>query len=234
MAIFCDLKLEPLVQVSDKTRLDASRSFIAKGDSAITLVEIEPDTGVGYVDVTGDGSKDWYLDWAYSTEGTKTVTVRITTDGDPVTLTKTLGVLTESSEKLLSKDADIISLESDVMSYLPEGFSSYNYVHRKALGLILEYLDRQGYKDDAGAPLTKDALVEKEAFNAWSKFMALRLIYFDLSNQVDDIFWKKAEYYRTLEESARNRAEIPLDTNGDTVIDESERNTMGSIRMRVE
>lgn len=233
MSIFCDLKLEPVVQVSDKTRLDASLSFAGKGET-ITLVEIQPEAGEDFYDVTGTSSKDWYLDWAYATDGTKTVTVRITTDGAPVTFSKTLSVITAATDALLSSDSDIISLESDVMEYLPEGKSSYNYVHRKALVLILEYLNRAGYKDDAGSPLTKVALVEKEAFQAWSKFMALRLIFFDLSNQVDDVFWKKAEYYRTLEESARNRAELPLDTDGDGVVSEVEKVSTGSIRMVVE
>jgi hypothetical protein len=78
MAIFGVLESDPIVQVSDKIRLKADRSFVSKDEAAITLVEIEPVAGNGFIDVTGSSSSDWYLDWSYSTDGTAVTSLRIT------------------------------------------------------------------------------------------------------------------------------------------------------------
>jgi hypothetical protein len=225
VSIFVDLKTDKVVQAGDKTRLDATRSFIAKGSEDITLVEIEPEEDAGFIDITGDSSEDWFLDWAYATEGEKTVTVRITTDGDPVALEKEILVLTEEEDSLLSTDQDLIALESDLMKYLPEGKNSFIYVHRKAQSLILDYLDKNGFKDINKDRLTKEAFVQKEPFNSWSKFMSLRLIFFDMSNQPDDHWMEKSKEYLKLEEAARTRVSVPLDLDGDGEISETEKNT---------
>lgn len=234
MSIFADLKCDSVVQVSDMIRLDASKSFVSKGSADVTLIEISPESGADYVDVTGSESEDWYLDWAYATEGEKTVTVRITTDGDPISFTKTLTVVTEATDNLLSSDEDLIALESDVMKFLPSGKNSFKYLHRKAQGLILEYLNKTGHFDDDGDRLLKTAIVETEEFRAWSKYLVLKLIFFDASNQVDDIYWEKAIDYKSLEENARKRVKLPLDTDGDGEVSEAEVKRFDSIRISYE
>lgn len=234
MAIFADLKADSVVQVKDMIRLDARRSFVSKDEAAITAVEIEPEGAAGFVNVTGSSSDDWYLDWAYSTEGDKTVTVRITTDGDPVTLSKTVSVVTEAEDALLSTDDDLIALETDIMNYLPDGKNSYKYIHRKAQSLILDYLDKAGYRDTKNERLTKAAIVDKEPFKTWSKYMALRLIFDDLWNSQEDVFYQKARMYQSLEADSRNRVEIPLDTDGDGSIDESEKIRFDTIGVKIE
>lgn len=231
MSIFADLKFDSVVQVSDMIRLDATRSFVSKGSEDVTLVEISPESGADFINVTGTSSDDWFLDWAYATNGEKTVTVRITTDGDPITFSKALTVLTEAEDNLLSTDDDLIALESDVMKFIPLGKNSFKYIHRKAQGLILEYLDRNGYFDDDKNRLTKSAFVDKEEFRAWSKYLSLRLIFFDASNQPDDIYWEKAMDYKALEETARKRVRLPLDTDGDGTIQDDEKPRFDSIRI---
>ena len=73
--IFPVLSHESIVQVDDKTRLDASKSFSNSAD--ITLVEIDPDGTGTFYDITNvDG---WYLDMVYGVEGDKTITLRINT-----------------------------------------------------------------------------------------------------------------------------------------------------------
>ena len=109
--IFPNLILENIVQENDKTRLDATKSFISKDEAAVTLVEIEPYTGAGYIDVTGTSSKDWYLDWSYPTDGNKTVTVRITTDGGPVSSSKTIWIIDSVDDNLFSYDQDLTAIE---------------------------------------------------------------------------------------------------------------------------
>ena len=90
MAIFGVLDFDPVVQVNDKIRLKAIRSFVSKDEAAITLVEIEPVAGNGFIDVTDADPNELFLDWSYATDGTAVVSLRITTDGAPVTVTKNL------------------------------------------------------------------------------------------------------------------------------------------------
>ena len=93
MTIFGVLHLEKTVQENDKTRLDVSQSFASSDEADIILVEVEPFGSNGFIDVT----TDLFLDWAYAADGTKTVSVRITTDGAPTTATKDLLVITEDA-----------------------------------------------------------------------------------------------------------------------------------------
>jgi hypothetical protein len=102
LSVFADLKIESVVQVADKTRLDTTRSFVAKGSSEIQSVEINPNFDAdldhdaegndeNFIDVTGEAATDWYLDWAYTRDvsedseddGSRFVAVRITRDGGP-------------------------------------------------------------------------------------------------------------------------------------------------------
>jgi len=211
MPFFPIIQTENIIQVNDKIRLSATNSFKSKGEEAIESVEIEPDTGVGFIDVTGTESHDWYLDWAYSTDGEKIATVKLT--GSTITETSgvTINSISDTDDKLFSDDDDLIQHEYDILSWLPDGKSSYKYVHRSAQERILGYLDEKGYVDVYGDKFTKAAVIDTSEFNQWSKFMVLRLIFEGLSNATDDVFHEKAKRYHALEVEARNRTIIRLD-----------------------
>lgn len=217
MAIFPNLELEATVQVNDKTRLNGNKTFISPDEEAITLVEIEPVTSGGFIDVTS--SK--YLDWSYSTDGTVTVTVRVTTDGAPVTFSKTIEVVTEVDDKLFSTDAELVPHEPNILSFVRSGRNSFLDIHRMAQDRILTYLDEKRIWDTEGNRLTKAAITDLEEVNDWSKFLTLRLIFEGISNSVGDIFDQKAEKYKVMEHVARNRATLRLDLDGDTDTDDS-------------
>lgn len=211
MAIFGNLELEETVQVDDKTRLDAQKTFITPDEAAITLVEIEPEASAGFIDVTSNQ----YLDWQYSTDGSKTVTLRVTTDGSPESFTKTLTIITAVDDKLFSSDAELIPFEPNLLDYVKEGRNSFLDVHRVSQSLILDWLDRQKIWDVNGDRLTVDAIVDIQEVKVWSKFLTLRLIFEGLSNAIDDIFFEKAERYKDMEKVARERAALRLDLDGD-------------------
>lgn len=221
--IFPNLILEDVVQVDDKTRLDASKVFVSKDEAAITAVEIEPETGAGFVSVFGSGqSKDWFLDWQYATAGTKTATCRVTTDGSPVTKTFTLEVLSVADDNLFSTDQDIVALEHDIMKWVPAGRASFKNMHRKAQRLILAWLDENGHTDTSGNRLTKEAIVDKEEVRNWSAALTLQLIYQTMSNAIDDVFMQKSKTYESLAITHRKRLILRLDLTGDGEIDTSE------------
>lgn len=201
--IFPILKSDSVVQVMDKIRFDASASFV-NGDPVDTY---EIDAGDGYMDVTTDK----ILDWAYTTEGTKTVTLRLTRDLDVEMVVKQITVLTAVEDRLFSSDKDLVAHEANIFDYLPKGFSSFNHVHRSAQQLILDSLSQRGYYTDTGVPLAKNDLFNVEEVKQWSKFLVLSMIFSNAQNEVGDFFSQKAQSYKDLSERSASRAFITLD-----------------------
>lgn len=212
MSIFPKVQSDDIVQVNDKFRIDATRSFVAKGEAAITLIEIEPEAGSGFVDVTSASQKDWFLDWEYSTDGAKVVSVRITTDGAPITVTKTVTAITEADDKLFSSDDDLIALESDILKYIPEGRNTFKYMHREAQNQILEYLNKISRRSAAGGTrLDKTNIFNVDEVRYWSKYTVYRLLYDDFSTSVGDFFQQRSERFLKEEEFWKMQAGIKLD-----------------------
>jgi|GEM_PF-2410268 len=196
MAIFPNLELEREVQTDDKIRLDATKSFVSKEEASITLVEIEPESGSGFIDVTGSSSSDYFLDWSYSgSSRTVTVSCRITTDGSPVTFTKDIEVLTPADDLLFSDDQDLVALEQDILKWVKNGRNSFLNMHRKAQYLILERFNDLGVRTTDGDRVSKSIVLDVEDVKKWSQYLTLELIYGDLSNSVDDIFAQKRQFY---------------------------------------
>lgn len=235
MAIFIDITTEDTVQIDDKFRIYALRSFISKDEPAITKVEIKPSSDEDFVDVTGSSSDDWYLDWAYSTEGTKEISVRITTDGDPVandkTATKDVVCISSADDKLFSTDQQLKAIEYDILKYLPKGKNSWKYVHRIAQSEILEWLYTNGYVKHDNTRITKDEVLRIEEVSYWSRYIALRFIFQGMSNVVGDIFEQKAQLYENWEHKWRTKAILKLDYNGDGEQSEYETRDLTSVKL---
>lgn len=231
MAIFCNLQIESVVQVNDKTRLDASKSFISKTEAAITLVQIEAESGSGFVTVSGTGltSKDWYLDWEYATAGAKVVSCKITTNGAPTTKTFALTVLSVADDYLFSSDADLTALEYDILNYVPAGRNTFKNIHRKAQKLIMAWLDENGHYGVDGVKLTPQALIDKEEVAYWSAALCMQLIFSSISNDPEDVFAQKAKQYESMAISHRSRLIIRLDTDGDGTVSTGEGVNMSTL-----
>ncbi len=216
MAIFGNLELEQIVQVDDKTRLDATKSYVTTDEAAITLLEIEPFAADGFVDVTTNR----FLDFQYSTDGDKVISLRITTDGAPELFTKTLTIISVADDKLFSSDSELLPYEPRILEWVRDGRNSFLDVHHAAQDRILGWLDEHRIWAVDGTRLDKDNVTDTQEFNDWSKFMVLRLIHEGISNATDDIFHEKALRYGEMESKARNRAAIRLDRNEDGTTDE--------------
>ena len=233
MAIFGILELEPVVQVDDKTRLKADKSFVSKDEAAISLIEIEPEAGDGFIDITGSSSRDWYLDWSYSgTSRSVTASLRITTDGAPVTFTKDIQVNTAADDKLFSTDSDLISKENDILKWVQDGRSSFLNVHRQSRDLVLTYLDESGKTDIDGNRLTADSILDVEEVREWAAALTLKLIFKSISNEVGDIFSEKARLYESQEKIHRNRTYLRYDYDNDGEVSRGEASTFQTIDFR--
>ncbi len=219
MAIFPIGEVEPTVQVNDKTRIDASKSFVSSG-TAISAIKIDPTGSAGFTTVT----TDQYLNWSYSASGTYNAKIRVEAGSASASaqITKAIIVVTEASDYLFSGDSDLRLHEPEILKWVEAGRASFLNVHRRAQTIVMKWLDKEGYVDIDGEPFEKAALIDREEVKQWSIYIALRLIFSGLSNAVDDLFAKKAAYYEAMEIDWRNRALLRLDTDGDGTADNGE------------
>jgi hypothetical protein len=223
MAIFPVIESESIIQINDKTRIDVSKTFISKGEAAVEEVEIEPEAGAGFISVFAVDQKQWFLDWQYSgASRTVVVSARVTTDGLPVTTTKEIEVITASDDKLFSSDADLISLEPDILKRVKPGRSSFLDIHRMAQTKILEYLDEAGIRNTDNTKVTEDELLDISEVRPWSRDLTLHLIFNGFSNQVDDIFFEKSKHYKKEAENRADRVVLAFDSNKDGILDKHE------------
>jgi len=215
--IFGQLKTESIVQVGDKTRLDGTKSFISPDEAAITLIRVEPEAAAGFITVTSTK----LLDWVYTTNGDKVVTLEITTDGAPQTFTKTIVCLNETEDRLFSKDEDILPIEDDIYRFLKAGRSSFLDKHRISQDIIVDSLNQRGYVGPLNRLLTKDDLFNIKEVKEWSKYLTLYLIYSSVQAESGDVYQTKADNYKKLADSQSQRAGLKLDTDQDGNLDEN-------------
>ena len=224
--IFPSLSLETVLQVEDKTRLNASRSFVTNGET-VTDVLIQPEIGENFISVYNTDQEKWYLDWAYVASGIKQVVIRVETDLTPLGRSRTydVNVLTDDEDSLFSSDADLIPWETDILNYLPRGKNSYLYAHRKAQDLIISYLDEQRYWKKDGSRITKEDIAAitddevREQFKQWSTYQTLLIIFESIQVSDADIFEDKRSKYEALRNASRQRSALRLDLDGDAKID---------------
>lgn len=220
MAIFPILEVEPTVQVDDKVRLNAAKSFVTQDESAISAIKIDPTGSAGFITVTDDE----YLDWSYSASGTYNIKLRVEAGAASASaqITKAVSIVTSASDHLFSTDQDLKLHEPDILKWVEDGRASFLNVHRRAQTIIIKWLDKEGYTDVNGDPFTKAAIVDIEEVKQWSTYLALRLIFEGLSNAVDDLFWSKSKIYKGREVEWRDRALLRLDTDGDGTVEDTE------------
>ena len=227
MALFPSMTFETVLQIDEKTRLDASRSFVTD-DEVITDILIQPSASDPFISVYNGGDADkWVIDWAYELDSFKDVAVQIVAVSGSKTKTYMAGinVLTEEIDALLSTDNDILPFEPKIHRYLPRGKNSFIYAHRKAQERIIAYLDEQRiWKNDNSryGKLDLSTVTDpefKEQFRQWSSFETLLIIFESFQVSSGDLFQEKKLEYTALRNSARTRSALRLDQDGDGELD---------------
>jgi len=227
--IFINCIKESLVQVSDKTRFDLSTSFVS-GDG-ITDITVNPD-GYGPISVFNADQSKWYLDWAFDSDGTKTIEVEATDGVTTVSQSFSIDVVNESDDNLYSNDSQIFAIESELKRYIPEGRNSFKNVHREAQSRILNFLDRKRIWNQDGTPLTKTQINFYDEVSKWSLYETLFIIYTDLFISVGDKFAEKVNQYKELRNYERDRASLRIDKdNSGTINVDSEIQELKSFRL---
>lgn len=219
MAFFPVLQTEFTAQVGDKIRLDAIQSYVTPDEGAITTVEIDAGIGDGFVDVTSTR----YLDVQYSTAGNKTVQVKVTTGTGNITGSFTVVAVSSADDRLFSSDELLMAHEPQILKYLPDGKSSYKFQHRRVRDLIIDEINRKGFRDEGGSKYTAADVLDLEDVKVWATYKCLAVIMEGLSNAVDDIFSQKALKYMKLASEAENRLYVTLDHDNSGIASEAEK-----------
>ena len=143
------------------------------------------------------------------------VTLTVASASESVVKHEYLKVFTPEGDALFSCDADLETEEPDIMKWLPDGKSSYNFLHRKAQKEILDFLDQNGYRTLTGLKINKWAIVDKLDVKLWSIYLALKIHFAGIHNAERDVFVAKSKSYGALAESAKQRVLVLFDTNND-------------------
>lgn len=150
-----------------------------------------------------------------ATDGVVNPVVRFTaTDGRLISKSLPVTLVTETEDALFTDDNDLITEEHDILNWLPEGRSSFTYIHRRAKERILSWIEEQGYRDCYGNKYTFEDILDREEFKEWSRFLALRLIFGFIYNARGDVYLDKYNEYSKKEATSRNRM-FKFDYNGD-------------------
>lgn len=227
------IEMDSVILQNDRVRISGVNSFVTKEESAITLVEVEPFFGYGYINITGTGSSDWVFDYYYSTTGDHVITLRVTTDGSPVTATKTITVKSSATANLFSSDDDLKLLEPDVMRWLPEDKFSWNHVHFRVQELILNNLYKNRVVNSDNSRIVASQILDVKEVKDWAILMALSIIFSGISNAVDDVFSQKQKFYASKLGEAENLCFniLKVDLNSDSKISTGEILGLRSITM---
>lgn len=219
------LRFEPKVRAGDKIRFDASASYYLHGSPAIQSVFIEPESGYGFLNITGTlpiNKKNWILDWTYGTHGVKDVTLRfVLSDASIHNKTYQVTVLSEAQDICYSDDQTLVVYEPEIMNWLPQGYSTWNHIHRRVTAEVVDFFDSLRIRDKDGNRLTADKINLTGDVKELATLWALKHIYFLASNKNDDKFYQKyQEVSRRLEEK-KSKGDFAIDFDGDGEIENS-------------
>lgn len=230
MSIFGIIKSDDVVFSGDKLRIDVSDSFLAPGLSfGATSHEISVDSGVTWYNVTTTKK----VDWIFSTTGAKTISLRLTTStAATATVTKSVTVLSLTTQALFSKDADLYKFEPEIDQYLPKKWSSWNLVHLQAQEWIIDWLDEKRIYNQNGAKYVVADIMDKQQVKQLSIYKVLEFIYEGNSNIVGDLFSIKRDKYQALANEKCSRSQLSLDYNANDLADANERINLMSVDLR--
>lgn len=221
--IFPVLELDKKIQAGEVLRISAVKSFLTVGEGAVTAVKIKPGAAESFYTIGATTEvMTWFLDWAFDVAGTYDVTLRIETASNFKEVTKQIEVITEATDALFSTDVDLLGYQHDIMKYLADGKSSWNFCHRVAQQEILSYFDEIGLVNEDGTKIGKEQVVDITEVKNLSIFKTLRIIFESMSNAPDDFFIKRAEHWNKYEKQAQLRCVNRLDFNKSGSLDDNE------------
>ena len=151
----------------------------------------------------------------------KIVTVFADDGSDNLSIDKTIKLYSVEGDALFSNDQDLAGQKSDIMRWTKAGRNSFLDFHRKAQKEIIDFFRGKGFINTFGDPLRLKNFVKPGDLNQWSVFLTLRLIFDDISDEIDDIHYVEARRFEAREMRLRDRY-MRIDNDDDGVADTGE------------
>lgn len=227
MSNFPIIKSDEKVFTGDKISFDFSKSFITPDETlaAVPNHQASFDGGVTWIDVTTSKK----IDFIYSTPGSKTVKLRVTTTLGNVVADKIINVMDIVAQKLFSNDSDLYRFEPEIDSLLPKKWTSWNLVHLESQKYFIDWLDEKRIYAADGSKYGVADLSDLDQVRQFSIFKTLELIYSGTFNQTGDIYSSKRDKYRELANDKLGKSTISLDYNKNGNLNEGERTDLHSV-----
>jgi len=165
-------------------------------------------------------------DWAEATVDSKSrFFIRISTSANMLAGTKFQGL-----NLVFSDDQDLKKLFPEVLStsVLPSGAPSHILAHLAARDDIIQELRNKGYIINEGTlpgnkkVLTVWDLLDVEEIRRAAAYRALAQVYFEISDNPDDIYWAKYNDYLSKYSRMNLVTKLSVDTDNDGIKDTSE------------
>jgi hypothetical protein len=118
---------------------------------------------------------------------------------------KFINLYSKEGDRLFCENDDLRKHESDILKWVEDGRTSFLNVIRRSQQLIIEDFNKSGWTDISGKPLTKWSFDITENLRDWSIYQSLSIIFDDISNAVDDTFFKQARIYDGKSKEAKAR-----------------------------
>lgn len=230
MAIFGIIKSDDKVFNGDKISFDFSKSFITPDETLAAAPNHQAsfDGGTTWIDVTASKK----IDFIYSTPGSKTIKLRITTTLGNSIVDKIITVLDLTAQKLFSTDSDLYRYEPEIDNLLPKKWTSWNLVHLEAQKFFVDWLDEKRIVAENGTKYGVADLMDKDQVRQFSLFKTLELIYSGTFNQTGDIYSGKRDKYRELANDKLAKSTVALDYNKNGIQDEGEATDLFSVVLK--
>ena len=220
------IKSDEKVFVGDKINFDFSKSFVTPEEVLATVNhEASFDAGLTWINVTA--SKN--IDYVFVSAGTKTVSLRITTQSGNSVFTKQVAALDLTAQQLFSTDSDLYRFEPEIDKLLPKKWTSWNLVHLEAQKYFIDWLDEKRIFNEQKEKYTVADLTDRDQVRQFSIFKTLELIYSGTFNQTGDIYSTKRDKYRELANEKLAKSTLSLDYNKNGTADEGERTDLHSV-----
>lgn len=214
------LSFDPVIRQLEQVRIYANKSVIPPvltspaGTNNVTSVKIQPEASGPEYEVFSSVKDDWFLDIAYSSVGSKVVTLTIEDEAlNVVTTTATLEVKEPEDDIFFSSDEKLLEMETDLNRYLPEGKNNFNFAHRSARQMIINWLMLSGKKKTNSSYYTAEDLLVVSEVAELARFWALEIIFNSISNKDDDHFYKKSQYYYGKRELQQTVTQLTLNSS---------------------
>lgn len=227
MSRFGIIKSDDKVFSNDKIRFDFTKSFITPDETLATPKnhEVSFDAGATWIDVTAKR----IIDFIFTSVGTKSVQLRVTTLSGNDVVSKSVEVLNLITQKLFSTDSDLYRYEPEIDNLLPNKWSSWNLIHLEAQRFFIDWLDEKRIFAKDRTKYGVDDLLDRDEVRQFSVFKTLELIYSGNHNVSGDLYQLKRDKYRELANDKLAKSQIALDFNKNGTAEINERTDLFAV-----